>query len=254
MGIKDLLKRLFLTHKQQNQNDLLNMLHDSGVIKIEGREDPSFGTSVLEIEEDIEANDYFHVSELFGKAIIENNFSDIEKILDEKVDLTLYGQNVISGKQNIIQYWQDWIYRYKEPCVGTRFRVRFCRYFERAALEVKPFRSKGMYLIARLKNGKVMDLLFAPNPLQDSTIRYWNLDHEALSFQKSCRLAQHLGEDLPPQPNRMPCMRCGMKSEEMQWYKYYYDAGPLAYDGELSICPNCMDTVEYFPTTLYRMN
>ncbi len=80
------------------------MLHDSGVIKIEGREDPSFGTSVLEIEEDIEANDYFHVSELFGKAIIENNLSDIENILDEKVDLTLYGQNVISGKQNIIQY------------------------------------------------------------------------------------------------------------------------------------------------------
>ena len=115
MGIKNLLKRLFLTSEQRKRNDLLNMLHDSGVIKIEGKEDPSFEPSVLEIEEDIDTDDYSHVSELFGKAIIENDFSDIEKILDEKVDLTLYGKNVISGKQNVIQYWQDWISRYKEP-------------------------------------------------------------------------------------------------------------------------------------------
>lgn len=254
MGIKNLLKRLFLTSKQRNQNELLNMLHDSGVIKLEGRETPSFEPSVLEIEEDMDTDDYSHVSELFGNAIIENDFSDIDKILDAKVDLTLYGKKVISGKQNVIQYWQDWISRYNEPYVGTRYRVRFCRHFERAALEVKPFSSLGMYLIARLQNGKVIDLLFAPNPLQDPMIRYWDLDHEALSFQKNSRLSQHLGEDLPPQPNRVPCMRCGLKSEELQWYKYYYDAGPLAYEGELSICPNCMETVEFFPTTLYRKN
>ncbi|MBQ4449824.1 MAG: hypothetical protein II900_05275 [Prevotella sp.] len=68
------------------------MLHDSGVIKLEGRDPPSFEPSVLEIEEDMDTDDYSHVSELFGNAIIENDFSDIDKILDEKVDLTLYGK------------------------------------------------------------------------------------------------------------------------------------------------------------------
>ena len=250
MGIIDLLKKLFQTSKQRRQNELLNMLHDSGVITIEGRKDPIFGQSVLEIEDGVERSVYFHISELFGKAIIYNNFSDIEKELDEQVNLTLYGKEVILGKKNVIQYWKDWIGRYKEPCVGTKYKVRYCCYFERSALEIKPFRAPKMFLLARLKDDKVIDLLLAPNPLQNPMIRYWDLDHEALSFQKDSYLAQQLGEDLIPQPNRMPCMRCGLKSEKMQWYKYHYDTGPLAYDGELSICPNCMETVEFFPTIL----
>lgn len=252
MGIKRFFKELFQSQREREVNELLNELHDSGVIKIEGRENPTFDPSVLEIEEETDGDDFFRISVLFGKAIIDNDFSDIEKELDEKVNLTIYGKKVITGRQNVIHYWKDWISRHNEPCNGTKYRVRFCQYFERVALELRPFRAKGMYLIVRLKNDKVIDLLYAPNPLQHPMIRYWDLDHKALSLKRDANIVNHLGEKLHAQLNRMPCMRCGLKSESMQWYNYHYDAGPLAYDGELSICPNCIETVEYFPTRLYR--
>ncbi len=252
MGVKSFFKELFQSEEERQVNELLNELHDSGVIKLKGREDPTFGPSVLEMEEETDRDNYCRISELFGKTIIDNNFSEFEKELDEQVNLTIYGNKVIAGKQDVIHYWKDWIIRHNEPCNGTKYRVRYCRYFERFALEIIPFRFKAMYLIARLENNKVIDLLFAPNPLQSIWIQYWDLDHEALSFKKEPYLGIHLGDNLQPQPNRMPCMRCGLKSEKLQWYNYHYDAGPLAYDGELSICPNCMETVEYYPTALLR--
>lgn len=252
MGLKAFFKRLFQSDMERKAKELLNVLHDTGVIKLKGREDPTSGPSVLEVEEGTERGAYFRISELFGKAIIKNDFSEIENKLDEQVNLTLYPNKVISGCQNVIDYWKDWMVRHNEPCNGTKYQVRYCRYFERVALQIKPFRYNPMYLIARIENDKVIDLLFAPNPLQSPIIRYWDLDREALSFQNEPYLGIHLGDSLQPQPNRVPCMRCGLKSEKLQWYNYHYDAGPLAYDGELSICPNCMETVEYFPTSLYR--
>ena len=47
-------------------NELLNELHDSGVIKIEGRENPTFDPSVLEIEENKENNNPFNACEQEG--------------------------------------------------------------------------------------------------------------------------------------------------------------------------------------------
>lgn len=251
MGIKRFFKELFQSQRERDVNELLNELHDSGVIKLNGRKDPTFGPSVLEIEEETDRDNYCRISELLGRAIVENDFSEIEKNIDEHVNLTIYKQKVIAGKQNVIQYWKDWIARHNEPCNGTKYRVRFCLYFERSALEIKPFRVKRMLLVARLKEGKVIDLLYAPNPLQNPFIRYWDFDTKALSLKGDVNIVHHLGEELEPQPNRIPCMRCGLKSEKLQWYNYHYDAGPLAYDGELSICPNCIETVEYFPTRLY---
>lgn len=51
MGIKRFFKELFQSQREREVNELLNELHDSGVIKIEGRENPTFDPSVLEIEE-----------------------------------------------------------------------------------------------------------------------------------------------------------------------------------------------------------
>lgn len=252
MSIKDYFRNLFQSSKAKRHQDLLNMLHDSGVIKIEGREDPQFQPSVLEIEDNINKDSYYQVSEILGKAILSSDFNEFLKYLSTDVVLTLYGKDSITGVTEVINYFREWINKFGLPCNGNKYKVRYCTYFNRNALEIKPFRACPLYIVARIDNDRINDLFFAPHPLQPITIRYWSLDNEALSFEKDPYLAQNLGEDLAPQRNRMPCMRCGTKSEKLQWYKYYYDRGPLAYDGELSVCPNCMETVEYYPDTLYR--
>lgn len=252
MSIKEFFRNLFLSSKTRRQQDLLNMLHDSGVIKIEGREYPQFPPSVLEIEDNINKDIYYQVSEILGKAILSNDFNEIQKYLSKDIVLTLYGKASTTGITEVINYFREWIDKFGQPCNGNKYKVRYCAYFNRIALEIKPFRAKPLFLVSRIEKGEIKDLFFAPNPLQSIMIRYWSLDNEALSFKKDPYLCQNLGEDLNPQQNRMPCMRCGTKSEKLQWYKYYYDCGPLSYNGELSICPNCMETVEYYPDTLLR--
>ena len=252
MNIKKFFNNLFMSSKTKRQQALLNMLHDSGVIKIEGREDPQFPPSVLEIEDNINKDIYFQVSKILGEAILSNNFKEFEKYLSTDIILTRYRKGSSAGITEVINYFSEWIAKYGQPCNGNKYKVRYCKYFNRNALEIKAFRATPLFVVPRIDNGKIKDLFLAPNPLQSIMIRYWSLDNDALSFKKDPYLSQNLGEDLEPRHDRMPCMRCGARSEKLQWYKYYYDRGPLAYDGELSVCPNCMETVEYYPETLYR--
>jgi hypothetical protein len=53
MGIKRFFKELFQSQRERDVNELLNELHDSGVIKLKGKEAPTFDLSVFEIEENV---------------------------------------------------------------------------------------------------------------------------------------------------------------------------------------------------------
>lgn len=195
---------------------------------------------------------YLNFSKLIGKAFIQKEWDPILNILDENVILTLYNNKEIVGKTKVIEYWQNWEMRYNEPYCGTKYTVKFCKYFSRTALLISPLDSKSMYIVARFEKEYVKNILFVETPLQNSMIRYWDLDHEALSFENCPALYTGLGNDMEAKQFRIPCMTCGCKSEKMQWYEFELRRGPLTYVGELSLCPECMKFVEYRPTIMFR--
>lgn len=202
-------------------------------------------------EEKIET-EYEKFSRLFLEALMSNDFSVVEGLLADDVVQILYDTKEFIGKNEVISYWQGWLERWKEPSDTTKYEVKTCNYFEREVLSIKPLRSRELYQIARIDNGKVYQLVLCPNPLQDPLIRYWNLDSSPLLFGNHTIMPHEMGEDLEPRKNRIPCMRCGCKSDNLQWYEYLHNTGPLGYKGELSICSNCMEAVEFHPTILIR--
>ncbi len=190
MKLKKFFSKLFMSSETKRRQDLLNMLHDSGVIKIEGREDPHFAPSVLELEDELNKDLYFQVSKLLGEAILSNSFDEFQKYLSTDIVLTRYGKGSNIGISEVINYFSEWIDNYGQPCNGNKYKVRYCKYFNRNALEIKAFRATPLFVVPRIDNGKIKDLFIAPNPLQPITIRYWDLDHEALSFKKEPYLSQ----------------------------------------------------------------
>ena len=237
-----------------DNKELDEKLLKSGAIQGEGCENKCFPKSTLEISDGLDANnEYFSFSKYFGEAIIKSDFSIVSHLLADNVSLVLYGYKEINGKSDVLEYWDKWIEKYNEPNVGTRYEVKLCEWFDRIVLAIIPRDAIRMYLVARINHDKVTHLLSCPNPLQDPMIRYWDLDRPALSFSNCGLLYHKIGKDLEPQSNRMPCMRCGRKSEDLQWYQFKLDRGPLVYNGELTICPDCMDVVEYCPTIMSRV-
>ena len=205
-----------------------------------------------EKQEDIQETENGRFSRLFLEALLTKDFSVIESCLAEDVIQILYDNKEFLGKGAVIAYWKDWLERWNEPSASTEYEVKWCKYYDRDVLSISPQRSRTLYQIARIEDGKVKQLVLCPNPTQSPLIRYWDLDHAPLLFSNHSVMPHKMGKDLEPRTHKIPCMRCGCKSENLQWYEYQHDAGPLGYAGELSVCTNCMEAVEFFPTILLR--
>lgn len=203
-------------------------------------------------KEEKQETEYEKFSRLFLEALMTKDFSLIEGLLADDVVQILYDSKEFSGKNEVISYWKGWLERWNEPAETTKYEVKHCKYYNREVLSIQPSGSKNLYQMARMVNGKVQQLVLCPNPLQSPLIRYWDLDHSPLLFSDLSVMPHKMGKDLEPRPYRIPCMRCGCKSEKLQLYEYTHDAGPLGYKGELSVCTNCMEAVEFLPTILLR--
>ncbi len=199
-----------------------------------------------------EETEYEKFSKLFHEALMEKDFSCVDWFLADDVVQILYDNKEISGKKNVISYWLDWLERWNEPAVNTNYNIKLCKYYDREVLSIEPRGKRILYQMARIEEGKAKQLILCPNPLQSPMIRYWDLDHSPLLFKAQTVMPHRMGKDLEPRLYRIPCMRCGCKSENLQWYEYSHEAGPLGYKGELSVCTNCMEAVEFFPTILLR--
>ena len=202
--------------------------------------------------EEKQETEYGRFSRRFLETLMSKDFSKIDAFLADDVIQILYDNKEISGKVDVISYWEDWLERWNEPNDNTCYRVKYCKYYNREVVSIEPRGKRVLYQIARLEDGKAKQIILCPNPLQDPMIRYWDLDHSPLLFRDLSVMPHRMGKDLEPRPYRMPCMRCGCKSEKLQWYEYKHDAGPLSYSGELSVCGNCMEAVEFLPTILIK--
>ena len=204
----------------------------------------------LKIEES--HTEYGKFFELFYEALLSKDFSKVRELLAEDVIQILYDNKEITEKNDVISYWFEWLERWNEPDPTTEYTIKNCKYYDREVLSIEPYHAKQLYLMARIENHLVKHMVLCPNPLQSSLIRYWDLDCSPLLFGDMSIMPHKMGKDLEPRPCRIPCMRCGCKSEKLQWYEYKHDTLALGYKGELSVCGNCMEAVEFLPSMLFR--
>lgn len=87
-------------------------------------------------------------------------------------------------------------------------------------------------------------MVCAPNPLQDPIVRYWSFKRLPFAYDY---IMDNVQEQIPGEPKRLPCLKCGISSEGLVWYKVNIDLSPLSYAGVVSVCENCRKVVEFYP-------
>lgn len=203
----------------------------------------------LTIEECLPSTDYQSASITLAEALLNNQFNKIEELLNEEAILVLHEARSIWGKKEIIAYWKDWLYRLTKDNLDVKYEVKFCANTLRAALSIRISGYKQMYVLFRIHEGKICNMVLAGNPLQDPLIRYEDLDK--LPYTTDFIISHAIDKDTP-EANRMPCLSCGKASEELDWYKVQINKGMLGYLGQAIVCPICNKVVEYYPNQLLR--
>lgn len=206
----------------------------------------------MDMKDLIDNKQYSEFSSLFIDAIMTKDFTHVANLIADDAYLVVWDYNEFTGKEAVIDYWKGWLERWNEPKESTNYEVKFCNYYYRDVVSIRTPGCRDLYIIARIEDEIVKHLVLCPKPLQNPMIRYWSLDSSPLLFEKSTLFPHRMGKNLEAHKNRIPCMRCGCKSENLQWHEYTHKTVPLGYTGELSVCPYCMEAVEYFPTLLHR--
>ena len=207
--------------------------------------------NTLAIEENLPETEYKEASIKLANALINGSFNDFERILHNDVVLVLHKSKSFKGVKNTIAYWKDWLERLHNDKLSVKYEVKFCANSLRAVLSIKVKNYKEMYVMMRMVEGKITNMVFSGNPLQNPLVRYEDLDHLPYTTEY---MKCHSKEKITPEANRMPCLCCGKPSEKLNWYKVEINKGTLGYIGQTSICPDCNKVVEYYPEILQRFN
>lgn len=207
--------------------------------------------NTLAIEENLPDTVYKEASIILANALINGSFDDFERILHNDIILVLHKSKSIKGVKDTIAYWKDWVERLHNDKLSVKYEVKFCANSLRAVLSIKVKNYKEMYVMMRIVEGKITNMVSSGNPLQNPLVRYEDLDHLPYTAEY---MEYHSKERITPEANRMPCLCCGKPSEKLNWHKVEINKGPLGYIGQASICPNCNKVVEYYPEILQRFN
>ena len=204
----------------------------------------------LVIEENLSDDIYTEMAKLFEGCRYKRDFSKLRPYLSNDVQLLLYGSDkIVKGINDFEYYWNDREYRLERDNIEVKSTIKRCAYFSRTAIYDNIKGYKSMYIVFRIVNEKITHVLFLPNPLQDPMIRYMDLDKLPFTYNY---IMQNVGEKIETKSNRIPCLKCGASSEELDWYKITVDCGPIGYVGVVSVCKKCKKVVEFFPDILLR--
>lgn len=204
----------------------------------------------LIIEDNLSDDIYTEIAILFESCRYKRDFTPLRPYLTDDVQLILYGiAKTVKGIDDFEYYWNDREQRMERDNIEVKTTIKRCPYFSRAALYDNIRGYKSMYIVFRIVDNKITHVLSLPNPLQDPIIRYMDLNNLPFAYEY---IMQNVNERIERKSNRIPCLKCGTSSENLEWYKVTVDCGPLGYVGVVSVCKKCKKVVEFFPEILLR--
>ena len=191
----------------------------------------------LVIEENLSDDIYTEMAKLFEGCRYKRDFSKLRPYLSNDVQLLLYGSDkIVKGINDFEYYWNDREYRLERDNIEVKSTIKRCAYFSRTAIYDNIKGYKSMYIVFRIVDNKITHVLSLPNPLQDPIIRYMDLNNLPFAYEY---IMQNVNERIERKSNRIPCLKCGTSSENLEWYKVTVDCGPLGYVGVVSVCKKC---------------
>ena len=202
---------------------------------------------ILRIQENIPQTPYTEAAKTLGEALLSGDYSFFEHLLDVNSQHINYKKETISGKSQVIEYWQGWRSRFVETRKAKRFEVVYSNYYSNACLLMEM-----MVVMFFIKDNKIQKTLLIQrhlNPMigyHDDILDY-SFDFESI---KPCfselREANDIFEPVVT-GNRIPCLSCGTPSEKLEWHSSLFQFGYIGYSGIVSVCPHCHKVAEYYP-------
>ena len=215
-------------------------------------------------------------AEALKNALLTYDFSEFSDFLTDSTTLIVYGEGCFVGSHNIVSYFQSLWKEDSRPDIESMIvhgnPIFVSSYNFTTALRFRVLkqsdRDKSMWRIHekctvfKLKDGKIADMFLAD--------RYTSFSKEKHAYRHECdwcgQLPFALGsfeyDDRNPIEslvNAMPCMKCGLKSENLEWYSArhfdYYDKKNDSCSfifGSISICPHCGSLVQWIEDSLVQ--
>ena len=200
------------------------------------------------MEENLPKNIFTQASKMMMNALVFGTFDDFENMLDEKVETVLYRLKTIKGKADVLAYWWDWRKRFVMTKKVKNFEVVMSRYYSHACLRIEEVQ----LIMFQIEEGKVVKIVSLPerltSPYSDDNMLNCPLEYARIK-RYLAPLGESVDKDGNPMPltDRMPCLDCGMESQDLKWYSiripdWSYKNWTF---GQVSVCPHCGQVVEY---------
>lgn len=190
----------------------------------------------------------------FVQARDTDDFSGFDNYLSDDVVLILYNKGKIVGKNGFISYWKDYRMRRMKDKIILHTTVKTCCLYERVAILDRPRRYSPMYLLFSLENDKIARAVYVPNPFYDNLlIPYCGLDRPPFSWSLLDKSIRE-GTKISSKYYQIPCLNCGKLSEDLLWFRVKIRIVDREYVGDLSICPDCIEQVEFKPDGKVRFD
>lgn len=215
-------------------------------------------------------------AEALKNALLTCDFSDFSLLLSDGTTLVVYGEKCLVGKDSILSYLRNLCKDGTLPEPGSmgipQFMVMLSPYNFTTMLKIGvwdntiqnktwgDFHQK--YMLFKMKDGKIADMVLADGyacsrpesyPDRDSHLWAQQLPFSLVSLEFDDR------EGIEAHANALPCMKCWLKSENLDWYPArrfdYYDEKNDSCSfvlGSISICPHCGSLVQWIEDTLVQ--
>ena len=208
----------------------------------------------LTIENDLPDESHTYVAQQFAAALCKEDPLSLYELLNDNATMVAYKKRTIIGRNGFVDYWR-WLWDLlRNTHYVTDYVVKFNIFTQHTAIYFNQRHYNGdktpeACVLFHLVNKHISTAVITEVQQQPITVRYYDLNHPALDFD---RIMKDKSDSLNPEPNRMPCLRCGRLSEDLEWYKLYVDNGPFAHIGQVSVCPHCKAEAEFYPEIFLR--
>ncbi|MCR5424148.1 MAG: leucine-rich repeat domain-containing protein [Bacteroidales bacterium] len=173
-----------------------------------------------------------------------NEFDEIRNQLSEDCQLISLGQRTISNIDEIVSFLKKNLRSDEDSNTKVALNVVLSETYQRDCIEVRTIGARVLpwHLLFTLRNDKICQIICGDIYIhqRESDKRSWE------------HIEKQLNNTIPPIPHQMPCIKCGLPSEKLTWIEYH-SGGPMGGRvGNLSVCPNCKEEIQFFETLHYR--
>ena len=177
-----------------------------------------------------------YAQKAMAKTWMTQNISYIEKYLSDNVIYVVKNLKTIKGRDDYINYLKDKFVRDRTGGIKTHSRAVFCN-----------FHKHSIVLTLTEDGGSFFQLLRIENDLITHIVLISTIEHTLYKLEK-----ESLSIALDSKENQLPCMTCGILSENLQWRLFQPPKSWEHLHGrkiEITFCSKCKKRVEFWIVT-----